>query len=151
MYSQAKEPTVRRLLIQLNARSRLTTCILTRAANTNWFDEVSRKAPIQNYQIETTGGSETGRYALSVGYFNQQETVRDISFDRYFIRANTDFNVKKRIRIGENLTVAYGSRKGGFSNNEEQNAVSGSYKHHPLLPVYDIRLVAMVKKCIFCI
>lgn len=111
---------------------------ITRSANTNWFDEVSRTAPIQNYQLGATGGSETGRYALSVNYFNQQGTVRDIGYDRYSIRANTEFNVKKRIRVGENLTVAYGSRKGGFNNNEEQNAVSGAYKHHPLLPVYDI-------------
>ncbi|SOD82450.1 SusC/RagA family TonB-linked outer membrane protein [Spirosoma fluviale] len=111
---------------------------ITRSANTNWFDEVSRVAPIQNYQLGATGGSETGRYALSVGYFNQQGTVRDIGYDRYSIRANTEFNVKKRIRVGENLTAAYSSRKGGFNNNEEQNAVSGSYKHHPLLPVYDI-------------
>ncbi|MCX6216205.1 TonB-dependent receptor [Spirosoma sp.] len=111
---------------------------ITRSANTNWFDEVSRTAPIQNYQLGASGGSETGRYALSVGYFNQQGTVRDISYDRYSIRANTEFNVKKRIRIGENLTAAYSSRKGGFNNNEEQNAVSGAYKHHPLLPVYDI-------------
>ena len=111
---------------------------ITQSANTNWFDEVSRTAPIQSYQLGATGGSETGRYALSVNYFNQQGTVKHIGYDRYSIRANTEFNVKKRIRIGENLTVAYSSRKGGFNNNEEQNAVSGSYKHHPLLPVYDI-------------
>ncbi|GAB3642257.1 TonB-dependent receptor [Spirosoma arcticum] len=111
---------------------------ITRSANTNWFDEVSRTAPIQSYQLGATGGSETGRYALSVNYFNQQGTVKYIGYDRYSIRANTEFNVKKRIRVGENLTVAYSSRKGGFNNNEEQNAVSGSYKHHPLLPVYDI-------------
>ncbi|RYC68815.1 TonB-dependent receptor [Spirosoma sordidisoli] len=111
---------------------------ITRSANTNWFDEVSRTAPIQNYQLGATGGSETGRYALSVNYFNQQGTVRYIGYDRYSVRANTEFNIKKRIRVGENLTVAYSSRKGGFNNNEEQNAVSGSYKHHPLLPVYDI-------------
>jgi TonB-linked SusC/RagA family outer membrane protein len=30
------------------------------------------------------------------------------------------------------------NRKGGFPQNSEQNAVSASYKHHPLLPVYDI-------------
>ncbi len=111
---------------------------ITKSANTNWFDEVMQTAPIQNYQIGATGGSETGRYALSVNYFNQQGTVRNIGYDRYSIRANTEFNVKKRIRVGENLTVAFGSRKGGFNNNEEQNAVSGAFKHHPLLPVYDI-------------
>ena len=111
---------------------------ITRSANTNWFDEVSQTAPIQNYQIGATGGSETGRYALTANYFSQDGTVKYIGYDRYSIRANTEFTVKKRIRVGENLTVAYSSRKGGFNNNEEQNAVSGAYKHHPLLPVYDI-------------
>jgi TonB-dependent starch-binding outer membrane protein SusC len=111
---------------------------ITKSANTNWFDEVTQTAPIMNYQLGATGGSETGRYALSVGYFSQDGTVRNIGYDRYTMRANTEFNVKKRIRVGENLTVAYSSRKGGFNNSEEQNAVSGSYKHHPLLPVYDI-------------
>lgn len=111
---------------------------ITRSANTNWFDEVTQTAPIQNYQLGASGGSETGRYALSVNYFNQEGTVKYIGYDRYSIRANTEFNVKKRIRVGENLTVAYSSRKGGFNNNEEQNAVSGAYKHHPLLPVFDI-------------
>ncbi|MBO0937532.1 TonB-dependent receptor [Fibrella sp. HMF5335] len=111
---------------------------ITKSANTNWFDEVTQTAPIRNYQVGASGGSENGRFALSAGYFSQDGTVKFIGYDRYSVRANSEFTVKKRFRIGENLTISYGSRKGGFGNSEEQNAVSGSYKHHPLLPVYDI-------------
>jgi hypothetical protein len=74
-----------------------------------------------------------------LGYFSQDGVVKFIGYDRYTLRTNTEFSaLKKRLRVGENFTVSIDNRKGGYNNNEEQNAVSGSYKHHPLLPIYDI-------------
>jgi len=112
---------------------------ITKSADTDWWKAVTQTAPIQNYQLNATGGTENGRYALSLGYFNQQGVVKFIGYERYTLRANTEFSaVNKRLRVGENFTVSFDNRQGGFGNNEEQNAVSGSYKHHPLLPIYDI-------------
>ena len=112
---------------------------ITKAADTNWWEELTQTAPIQNYQLSANGGTENGRYAISLGYFSQDGVVKFIGYDRYTIRANTEFaGLNKKLRIGENLSVSFDNRKGGFGNNEEQNAVSGSYKHHPLLPIYDI-------------
>ncbi len=112
---------------------------ITKAADTNWWNELTRTAPIRNYQLSATGGSENGRFALSLGYFNQESVVKFVGYERYTLRANTEFTaMKKRLRVGENFSASLDNRKGGFGNNEEQNAVSGSYKHHPLLPVYDI-------------
>ncbi|MDO9554383.1 MULTISPECIES: SusC/RagA family TonB-linked outer membrane protein [Rhodonellum] len=112
---------------------------ITRSADTNWWDEVTRSAPIQNYQISASGGTESGRYALSAGYFNQEGIVKFIGYERYSLRANTEFKaLNNKLTIGENLSVTFDNRKGGFGNQDEQNAVSGAYKHHPLLPVYDI-------------
>ncbi|MCF0053329.1 TonB-dependent receptor [Dyadobacter sp. LJ53] len=112
---------------------------ITKAADTNWWNELTQSAPIQNYQLSASGGTENSRYALSIGYFSQDGVVKFIGYDRYTIRANTEFSaLGKRLRVGENLAVSFDNRKGGFGNNQEQNAVSGSYKHHPLLPVYDI-------------
>ena len=112
---------------------------ITKSSDTNWWKEVTRSAPIKNYQVTASGGAENGKYALSLGYFSQDGVVKFIGYDRYSLRTNTEFSaIKKKLRIGENFTVAFDNRKGGFANNEEQNAVSGSYKHHPLLPVLDI-------------
>ncbi len=112
---------------------------ITKSADTDWWKEQTQSAPIQNYQVGATGGTENGRYAISLGYFSQDGVVKFIGYDRYTIRANTEFaGLNKKLRIGENLSVSFDNRKGGFGNNQEQNAVSGSYKHHPLLPVYDI-------------
>ena len=112
---------------------------ITKASDTNWWKEVTQRAPIKNYQLSATGGTENGRYAISLGYFGQDGVVKFIGYDRYTIRANTEFSaINKKLRIGENLAVSFDNRKGGFGNNDEQNAVSGSFKHHPLLPIYDI-------------
>jgi TonB-linked SusC/RagA family outer membrane protein len=112
---------------------------ITRSADTNWWDEVTRSGSIRNYQISAAGGTESGRYALSVGYFNQEGIVKHVGYERFSLRANTEFKtLNKKLTVGENLSVTFDNRKGGFANQQEQNAVSGAYKHHPLLPVYDI-------------
>ena len=113
---------------------------ITRSADTYWWDEVTRSnAPIQNHQLGASGATESARYAFSLNYFEQEAVTRFVSYERMSLRANTQFNaLSNRVRVGENFTLSFGNRKGGFGNNDEQNAVSGSYKHHPLLPVYDI-------------
>src|SRR5690606_1821259 len=113
---------------------------ITRAnkQGTDWMQEVFDPAPIQNYQLGVTGGSEKGRYAFSTNYFNQQGILLHNGYKRYTLRANTEFTIKNRLRIGENLQVAYGKRQGNYSNNHETSQVSNTFRAQPIIPVYDI-------------
>lgn len=112
---------------------------ITRAADTNWWNEVTRTAPIINHQISASGATESARYAFTLGYSEDNGIVKFIGYNRVSLRANTEFRaLDNKLTIGENFTVSFDNRKGGFGNNQEQNAVSGSYKHHPLLPIRDI-------------
>ena len=105
---------------------------------TNWMDEIFNPAPIQNYQLGAAGGSETGRYAFSMNYFNQEGVLLYNGYKRYTLRANTEFSIKNRVRIGENLQVALGQRQGSFGNQSEGNQISMAYRMQPIIPVYDI-------------
>ncbi|WP_138476936.1 SusC/RagA family TonB-linked outer membrane protein [Dyadobacter bucti] len=105
---------------------------------TDWMNEVFDAAPIQNYQLGVSGGTEKSRYAFSTNYFNQQGILIHNGYKRYSVRANTEFTIKKRIRIGENLQVAYGQRQGNYGNNSETSQVSNTYRAQPIIPVYDI-------------
>ncbi len=106
---------------------------------TDWQREIIKAAPIQSYNVGVTGGSASGSYALSVGYFDQKSMVIDNSFKRYSIRANTQFTVKKRFRIGENLQVLLAERKGAYRNEDtEGNAIFMALRMQPIVPVYDI-------------
>lgn len=112
---------------------------ITRSADTNWWDAVTRSAPIQSHNISASGATESARYAFSLGYFSQESIIKFASYDRVSLRANTEFRtLNKKLTIGENFTTSFDNLKGNVSNDDEQSPVSGAYKHHPLLPIYDI-------------
>ncbi|AKD56327.1 TonB-dependent receptor [Spirosoma radiotolerans] len=118
------------------------TFLLITPANktgTNWLEEIFQTAPIQNHQLGVSGGSENGRYAMSLNYFNQEGIMKYTGYKRYSLRANTEFNVNKRVRVGQNFQVAYGERLGQPNgNNAESNPVSFAYRIQPIIPVYDV-------------
>jgi TonB-linked SusC/RagA family outer membrane protein len=116
--------------------------LITRAnkQGTDWMDEIFDSAPIQNHQIGVSGASEQARYAMSLNYFDQQGIMKYTSYKRYSIRANTEFNVSKRFRVGENFQVAYGEQIGQPNGNQsESNPISFAYRVPPITPVYDVR------------
>lgn len=106
---------------------------------TDWQREIFRNAPIQNYQIGVSGGTNASRYAFSLGYFDQKGMIVFNSFNRYSLRANTEFTVKKRLRIGENLQLSLSERKGAFRNEDtEGNAIFMALRMQPIVPMYDV-------------
>jgi len=105
---------------------------IVKSSDTNWFDEVFNPAPTQSYQIGASGGSEAGTYALSLNMFDQKNPASKLnSFNRYTLRANSSFNVLKRIRIGENVQVSY-------SKNQGSTVTHAAWVFPGLIPVYDI-------------
>ncbi|GLU54243.1 SusC/RagA family TonB-linked outer membrane protein [Dyadobacter frigoris] len=118
-----------------------TKWLITKAnkEGTNWLKEIYQPAPIQNHQIGVSGGTESGRYAMSLNYFNQQGIMINTSFKRYTLRSNTEFNVNKRIRVGQNFQVGYASRVGQPNgNSNESNPTTFAYRVPPIVPVYDV-------------
>jgi TonB-linked SusC/RagA family outer membrane protein len=112
---------------------------ITRAADTDWWEETTRSAPILNHNIAASGATENARYAFTLGYFEQDAVTKFYGYNRISIRANTEFKaLDSKFTIGENFTASFDNEKGDFNNDQEQNTVSAAYKHHPLLPIYDI-------------
>jgi TonB-linked SusC/RagA family outer membrane protein len=103
---------------------------------TDWQRVIFGPATISNYQLGATGGSKTGRYAISGNYFDQKGILKYTKYKRYSVRANTEFT-KGRITFGENLTVAYDERQ-GIANNNESNPIMFAIRAHPIIPVFDI-------------
>jgi TonB-linked SusC/RagA family outer membrane protein len=116
-----------------------TKFLITKAnkQGTNWQDELFNDAPIQNYQLGASGGSDKGNYAISLNYFNQKGILTNTNYKRYSLRANTQFNVRNRFRVGENFTVSYDERL-GITNNDESNPIMFAIRMNPLVPVYDV-------------
>ena len=106
------------------------------AADTYWFDEVTRNAMVQNHDLSLSGGNETSRYYASLGYFDQDGTVVENWFKRFSARFNSEFKIKDRVTIGENLNIVHRSDNGTGGNGGEQTAVIGGvYRMQPIVPV----------------
>ena len=87
---------------------------------TDWFNEVFKTAPIQNHQIGVSGATDNARYSLGLNYFDQKGIMQYTNFKRYSLRANTEFKVANRIKIGENIQVAYADRVGQLNGNQNE-------------------------------
>jgi len=105
---------------------------------TDWFHEIFKPATMQSHSLSVSTGSDRSTFYMSLGYLNQQGTLITTYLKRYSARINSTFNVNNRIRIGENIYAFY-KQNPGFTNQNEGNAISHSYRENPIIPVYDIK------------
>lgn len=108
----------------------------TPLTNTDWQDEIFRTALMQNYNLSLTGGSEKSNVFFSIGYSNQDGTVKRTSDDRFTIRFNSDYQISKRIKIGESISMLRDIYSTQDERNEYNSPVSSALQMLPFVPVY---------------
>jgi TonB-linked SusC/RagA family outer membrane protein len=97
---------------------------------TNWMKELYRDAPVKNYAISASGGSESAKFMMSLQYQDRDGIQVATNYDRVSTRLNGEFTVKDRVRIGQHMNVSF---ENGSTANNHENALRAS----PLMPVYD--------------
>lgn len=105
---------------------------------TDWFHEIFKSAPMQSHNLTASGGTDKSKYLFSFGYLDQKGTLIETSLKRYSTRINTQFTIKKNIRLGENAYI-FLKENPGFSNQSTDNVISFAYRTMPIIPVYDIK------------
>lgn len=105
--------------------------------NTNWLDEVFRKAPINNMQLSARGGSEKTKFFVSGNYFNQQGIVIENFYKRASVRFNLENKVTDKISFGTNSSFTYGRSRRSFNDNTYTGVVTNAIGSSPLMPVYN--------------
>ena len=75
--------------------------------NTDWMDLLLQGSGFtQNYNLSLNGGTEATRYAISLGYYNQEGLTKNTSHDRYNVRMNFDSNVNSWLTFGVNSSFS---------------------------------------------
>ena len=95
-------------------------------SDTDWWDELDRCR--HGFKITRSACPvvrKKGQYNLSANYFKQDGTVIDSYYQRYQVRANTSFNVRDWLRVGENLTYAFTKDNGLSANGAEWILIRG--------------------------
>jgi TonB-dependent starch-binding outer membrane protein SusC len=112
-------------------------------AGTDWYDAITRVAPVTRHSLGFSGGGENGRYYVGLGLQDQQGILLNNSFKRYSFRVNTEFNILKNLRFGENIQATYRQVLGiGGANNgqgvaNDENDILSAFRMPSIIPVYD--------------
>jgi TonB-dependent starch-binding outer membrane protein SusC len=78
-----------------------------RGYNTNWFQQATRNAVNENYNLAVRGGNDIDKYSVSAGYYDDQGTIKTSDFSRISLRVTNDINISKNISIGETVGLSY--------------------------------------------
>ncbi|HZH63617.1 MAG TPA: SusC/RagA family TonB-linked outer membrane protein [Flavisolibacter sp.] len=73
------------------------------------FDEITRTAVTQNYNIGISGGSETGKYRAAFGLFNQQGIIKNTDLKKYTANINGQYRFleSKKLSLDFNILTAH--------------------------------------------
>lgn len=108
--------------------------------NTNWQDLLFVKnAPIQSHEVSVSGGNDKSTYLSSLAYFSQEGIIGGdkSKFERFSARLNTNHQVNKALRFGNNLAYSHLIRRGIASNQSFNGAYSSALNLDPLTPLYE--------------
>ena len=77
--------------------------------NTDWYDEVlTRAAPIQNHNINISGGGSNTRYSVGASYFEQEGLIEHMrnSFERVNFRTKVDIHANDVLTVGGSVNLS---------------------------------------------
>ncbi|HTE11037.1 MAG TPA: SusC/RagA family TonB-linked outer membrane protein, partial [Chitinophagaceae bacterium] len=118
----------------------------TNKGEIDWFEKIFSRAPIQEYNINISGGSAgKNNYSLSAGYLDQKGILNyggdeingatNGGYKRYSLRSNADVKVNNWIKAGISLSGTYNDLKGTNGPAPVTTVLTLS----PLIPIYDIK------------
>ncbi|CAD5277524.1 MULTISPECIES: TonB-dependent receptor [unclassified Imperialibacter] len=119
---------------------------ITRAATgagTDWYDAITRVAPLQRQTLGLHGGTDRSRFYFSLSAQDQAGIVTYNQFKRYSFRANSEFDLLPNLRFGENMQFTYRSvlaqqgNEGGQGVADDENDILSAFRMPTIIPVYD--------------
>ena len=97
---------------------------------TDWWNQVTQLAPIQNYSLNINKGTEDLKISTGLSYFNQDGVIKGGGYERLTLRLNTEFKITERITIGENISISKDKTTNG------PDPIWGGLLTEPVIPVY---------------
>lgn len=107
-------------------------------ASYDYQDLIFQRAPISNYSLSASGGSEKMQYYVSGNYLTQDGIIKKSGVDRYTIRSNVDAQLSSRLKIGLSFSPSYQiedrvNSDGHWSTN---GIINAALSLPPFVPIY---------------
>jgi TonB-linked SusC/RagA family outer membrane protein len=107
------------------------------ATSTNWSDQVLRTAPISNYGLTFSGGSDASRYRLSLNYFDQEGTIVGSGYQRGSARFTLDNKLSDKVRMGTSIGISQSVNNRINNDNSIYGVLTTARLSAADLPIYN--------------
>ena len=104
-------------------------------AGTDWYDAITRTAPLFRGTLGISGNGDKSRYYFGLGVQEQAGILKHQNFRRYSVRVNTEFDILKNLRFGENLQFTYRQVRllqgggGGAGVSDDENDILSAFRY----------------------
>lgn len=107
--------------------------------STNWQDHIFVNAPMQNYQLTISGGTDKTLYTFSGNYFNQEGIIKNSAYRRFSGRLNLEQQVSDRLKMGAHISINNGMNDINRATGIEQQGgvLYLALLQTPHIPVYN--------------
>ncbi|MEN8155907.1 MAG: TonB-dependent receptor [Bacteroidota bacterium] len=102
---------------------------------TDWFDQLSRVAPVANYELSVSGGNDKSHYMLGGSIMDQEGTIIGSSYNRQTLRFKVDTKVKDWLEVGFNSNISNKTRTSVTERSMYYGIVLNTLRTDPLTPI----------------
>ena len=106
----------------------------------DWIDEAYQSAFRQEYNVNISGATERSSFYASLGYLDNTGIIKSSALERYTARLKADYQAKKWLKVGGNMSYAHFSNSNGNSNEGSNSSTANifafSAQMPPIYPVY---------------
>ena len=95
----------------------------SRITKTNWMDEIFQTGVIESLDASVSGGSKSSSYFISGGYRKNEGILLNTQAKRYTARINSEHEILKGVRLGENMTYMFWDGQTGNTSSAYTGAI----------------------------
>ena len=115
--------------------------LINAGSSTNWQDQIFRTAVTQNYNLSYGGGNENTTYLFSLGYNDQQGTIKSSFMNRVTARVNATHKLfDNKVVLSVAMTTSQVKDKGAASGANVGylgSVISRAIQTNPTYPIFD--------------
>lgn len=104
---------------------------------TDWYKALIHTAPMENYSVNYSVGTDKVSSSTTMTYFNQDGVLYNTGTKRFAFRTNAEYRPISRVKLGLNIAPAYqidhNTRGGILSLNGNRQVVAGADLSSPLI------------------
>ncbi len=104
--------------------------------NTDWQDEMSRIAILQDYNFSIRGSDANTSYSANIGWFNQEGIIISSDFSRVSARLNLTQKLNKKLRLTINTNYSETSQSGIFAGMVGTGLITQMLWYQPYVAPY---------------